>query len=108
MFVKQGGTADVFSASVLVWGQVRFFVPSPRKPAPTEQELIIDDAAKVIADRFGGDAGDAFSAICGLQKSRFASSKPSTSAIASDEKFIRHLTPAFNHRLPEQQKGRFP
>ncbi|MBR3929643.1 MAG: four helix bundle protein, partial [Clostridia bacterium] len=49
-------------------------------------------ALKVNADLFGGDAGDAFSAICCSQKSRFTSSKPSIFAIASDEKFIRHRT----------------
>ena len=36
-----------------------------------------------------------FSAICFLQKSRFTSSKPSKSAIASDEKFIRLRTNSF-------------
>ena len=39
--------------------------------------------------QFVGSAGDAFSAICCLQNFRFTSSKPSKSAIASDEKFIR-------------------
>ncbi|MFR2084466.1 MAG: hypothetical protein ACLS7A_12140, partial [Christensenellales bacterium] len=39
--------------------------------------------------------GDAFSAICFLQKSRFTSSKPSISAIASDKKCIRHRTNSF-------------
>ena len=44
---------------------------------------------------FVGSAGDAFSAICFLQKSRFTSSKPSISAIASDEKCIRHRANSF-------------
>ena len=33
--------------------------------------------------------------ICCLQKSRFTASKPSIFAIASDEKFIRHLVTSF-------------
>ena len=45
--------------------------------------------------QFFGSAGDAFSAICFLQKSRFTSSKPSISAIASDKKCIRHRTNSF-------------
>ena len=45
--------------------------------------------------QFVGSAGDAFSAICFLQKSRFTSSKPSISAIASDKKCIRHRTNSF-------------
>ena len=45
--------------------------------------------------KFVGSAGDAFSAICFLQKSRFTSSKPSISAIASDKKCIRHRTNSF-------------
>ncbi len=38
------------------------------------------------ADLFGGNAEDAFSAICCVQKPRFTSSKPSIFALASDEK----------------------
>ena len=45
--------------------------------------------------QFVGSAGDAFSAICCLQIFRFTSSKPSKSAIASDEKFIRLRTNSF-------------
>ena len=45
--------------------------------------------------QFVGSAGDAFSAICCLQTSRFTASKPSKSAIASDEKCIRHRTNSF-------------
>ena len=45
--------------------------------------------------QFVGSAGDAFSAICFLQKSRFTSSKPSISAIASYKKCIRHRTNSF-------------
>ena len=45
--------------------------------------------------QFVGSVGDAFSAICCLQIFRFTSSKPSKSAIASDEKFIRLRTNSF-------------
>ena len=45
--------------------------------------------------QFVGGVGDAFSAICCLQIFRFTSSKPSKSAIASDEKFIRLRTNSF-------------
>ena len=45
--------------------------------------------------QFVGSAGGAFSAICFLQKSRFTSSKPSISAIASDKKCICHRTNSF-------------
>ena len=45
--------------------------------------------------QFVGNVGDAFSAICCLQIFRFTSSKPSKSAIASDEKFIRLRTNSF-------------
>ena len=45
--------------------------------------------------QFVGSVGDAFSAICCWQIFRFTSSKPSKSAIASDEKFIRLRTNSF-------------
>jgi hypothetical protein len=45
--------------------------------------------------QFSGAAEHAFCAICFLQKSRFTSSKPSVSAIASDTKFIAHRTTSF-------------
>ena len=45
--------------------------------------------------QFVGSVGDAFSAICCLQIFRFTSSKPSKSAIASDEKFIHLRTNSF-------------
>ena len=51
--------------------------------------------------QFVGSAGDAFSAICFLQKSRFTSSKPSISAIASDKKCIRHRTNSFVRYCPK-------
>ena len=47
------------------------------------------------AAQFVGSVGDAFSAICCLQIFRFTSSKPSKSAIASDEKFIRLRTNSY-------------
>ncbi len=55
---------------------------------------------KMVRDKgntaqFVGSVGDAFSAICCLQIFRFTSSKPSKSAIASDEKFIRLRTNSF-------------
>ena len=50
--------------------------------------------------QFVGSVGDAFSAICCLQIFRFTSSKPSKSAIASDEKFIRLRTNSFVRYCP--------
>ena len=54
-------------------------------------------SSKIIGNtaQFVGSVGDAFSAICCLQIFRFTSSKPSKSAIASDEKFIRLRTNSF-------------
>ena len=54
------------------------------------------------ADSFGNHLTNAFSAICCLQKSRFTASKPSIFAIASDEKFIRHLVTSFHQRSLSQ------
>ena len=54
--------------------------------------------------QFVGSAGDAFSATCFLQKSRFTSSKPSISAIASDKKCIRHRTNSFVRYCPKSVK----
>ncbi len=45
--------------------------------------------------QFGGASGSVFSAICGMQISRFPSSKPSEFAFASDEKSIRRPTASF-------------
>ena len=45
--------------------------------------------------QFGGASGDVFSAICGMQISRFIASKPSKFAFASDEKSIRQPTTSF-------------
>ena len=42
--------------------------------------------------------------ICCLQKSRFTASKPSIFAIASDEKFIRHLVTSFHQRSLSQSQ----
>ena len=50
--------------------------------------------------QFVGSVGDAFSAICCLQIFRFTSSKPSKSAIASDEKCIRLRTNSFVRYCP--------
>ena len=50
--------------------------------------------------QFVGSVGDAFSAICCWQIFRFTSSKPSKSAIASDEKFIRLRTNSFVRYCP--------
>ena len=58
--------------------------------------------------QFVGSAGDAFSAICFLQKSRFTSSKPSISAIASDKKCIRHRTNSFVRYCPRKTSGTKP
>lgn len=49
---------------------------------------------------FVGGAGDAVSVICCLQRFRFASGKPSTSVIASDEKCFRHRANAFVRYCP--------
>ena len=57
--------------------------------------------------QFVGSAGDAFSAICFLQKSRFTSSKPSISAIASDKKCIRHRTNSFVRYCLKQMRKLF-
>ena len=56
------------------------------------------------ADSFGNHLTNAFSAICCLQKSRFTASKPSIFAIASDEKFIRHLVTSFHQRSLSQSQ----
>lgn len=50
---------------------------------------------------------DAFPAICCLQKSRFTFSKPSIFAIASDGKFIHHLTTSFNQSFPRRREKPF-
>ena len=55
--------------------------------------------------QFVGSAGDAFSAICFLQKSRFTSSKHSISAIASDKKCICHRTNSFVRYCPKLKFG---
>ena len=57
--------------------------------------MICDLLSKGNTAQFVGSVGDAFSAICCLQIFRFTSSKPSKSAIASDEKFIRLRTNSF-------------
>ena len=56
------------------------------------------------ADSFGNHLTNAFSAICCLQKSRFTTRKPSIFAIASDEKFIRHLVASFHQRSLSQSQ----
>ena len=48
-------------------------------------DMICDLLSKGNTAQFVGSVGDAFSAICCLQIFRFTSSKPSKSAIASDE-----------------------
>ena len=55
--------------------------------------------------QFVGSVGDAFSAICCWQIFRFTSSKPSKSAIASDEKFIRLRTNSFVRYCRKIQRG---
>ena len=50
---------------------------------------------KALPHNSSAALANAFSAICFLQKSRFTSSKPSISAIASDKKCIRHRTNSF-------------
>ena len=45
--------------------------------------------------QLGGASADVFSAICGMQISRFTASKPSKFAFASDEKSIRQPTTSF-------------
>ena len=65
------------------------------------QPYLIQEVRRCQWDSYGntaqfvGSVGDAFSAICCLQIFRFTSSKPSKSAIASDEKFIRLRTNSF-------------
>ena len=53
------------------------------------------EAVKALPHNSSAALANAFSAICFLQKSRFTSSKPSISAIASDKKCIRHRTNSF-------------
>ena len=55
--------------------------------------------------QFVGSVGDDFSAICCLQIFRFTSSKPSKSAIASDEKFIRLRTNSFVRYCLKQKQA---
>ena len=55
--------------------------------------------------QFVGSVGDAFSAICCWQIFRFTSSKPSKSAIASDEKFIRLRTNSFVRYCPIKSRS---
>lgn len=57
-------------------------------------------------DSFGSHLANAFSAICGLKKSRFTPSKPSIFSIASDEKFIHHLTTSFHQSFLTLPRGR--
>ena len=61
-----------------------------RKPFGQKCTDIIGNTAQFV-----GSVGDAFSAICCVQIFRFTSSKPSKSAIASDENFIRLRTNSF-------------
>ena len=50
--------------------------------------------------QLGGASADVFSAICGMQISRFTASKPSKFAFASDEKSIRQPTTSFVRCYP--------
>ena len=50
--------------------------------------------------QLGGASADVFSAICGMQISRFTASKPSEFAFASDEKSIRQPTTSFVRCYP--------
>jgi hypothetical protein len=45
--------------------------------------------------QFVGASGDVFSAICGMQISRFTASKPLKFAFSSDKKSIRQPTTSF-------------
>ena len=65
-------------------------------------ELIAGASCIIIGNtaQFVGSVGDAFSAICFLQKSRFTSSKPSISAITSYKKCIRYRTNSFVRDCP--------
>ena len=73
---------------------LRIFEPTLRRMATAFAKCYGNTA------QFVGSVGDAFSAICCLQIFRFTSSKPSKSAIASDEKFIRLRTNSFVRYCP--------
>ena len=84
----------------------RFTAPCPCFPPPNGYPN--PKGYKGTTAQFVGSAGDAFSAICFLQKSRFTSSKPSISAIASDKKCIRHRTNSFVRYCPRKTSGTKP
>ena len=72
------------------------------------QAILPEYAGKTLeiwgnAAQFGGASGSVFSAVCGMQISRFTSSKPSESAFASDEKSIRRPTASFVRCTPRNR-----
>ena len=71
-----------------------------RKPPPRLRRGETLCNIKGTTAQFVGSDGDAFSAICFLQKSRFTSSKPSISAITSYKKCIRYRTNSFVRDCP--------
>ena len=85
-----------FGCSFFVRDCPKIFIFCNKNEVPIV-ELIAGASCIIIGNtaQFVGSVGDAFSAICFLQKSRFTSSKPSISAIASDKKCIRHRTNSF-------------
>ena len=89
----KGATADI-----------RLFSLSPcrlrRGEIPAQCCQSIQKEYKGTTAQFGGASGDVFSAICGMQISRFTSSKPSEFAFASDEKSIRQPTTSFVRCYP--------
>ena len=89
----KGATADI-----------RLFSLSPcrlrRGEIPAQYCQSIQKEYKGTTAQFGGASGDVFSAICGMQISRFTSSKPSKFAFASDEKSIRQPTTSFVRCYP--------
>ena len=93
--------------------QARRPVPCP-KPAPLQNSNPFQKGKGATA-QFSGASGDAFSAICGMQISRFTSSKPSKFAFASDEKSIRRPTASFvrcclnaRRRVPSRRRRLVP
>ena len=90
------------------WARPHSRSTTPRPCFPPPNGYPNPKGYKGTTAQFVGSAGDAFSAICFLQKSRFTSSKPSISAIASDKKCIRHRTNSFVRYCPRKTSGTKP
>ena len=83
---RNDGWFQMAEAGEKSWKWVHSFFPTSSGCATMLRALPHNSSAALA---------NAFSAICFLQKSRFTSSKPSISAIASDKKCIRHRTNSF-------------